>query len=182
MLPFSTYPDETLVQLVQADNEQAFNQIYHRYWRKLYALAFQRLRSKQAAEDVVQEVLAGVWQRRHSTLISHLESYLAAATRYAVFRQLSKEAAQASVITRTQEKEPVFDEIQDVRLLEQMVQKEVNKLPEKCRLVFQYSRDLGLTNKEIAGSLDISQKAVEKHITKAIRTLRSQLKSMLWFL
>lgn len=182
MYPFSTYPDDELIRLLQADNEQAFNQIYHRYWRKLYAMAYQRLRSKQSAEDVVQEVLAGVWQRRHTSIIENLEAYLAVATRYAVFRQLGKEEARTTSLSPVHGDEPAPDEAQDVRLLEQMMQKEINKLPGKCRLVFQYSRELGLSNKEIAASLDISQKAVEKHITRAIRTLRAHLKSFFWFL
>lgn len=182
MSPLPPYPDEELVRQLQTDNELAFNQIYHRYWRKLYALAYQRLRSKQAAEDVVQEVLAGVWQRRHTSLIDNLEAYLSAATRYAVFRQLGKEEARTTTLSPTHNQESLSDDIQDVRLLEQMMQKEINKLPGKCKLVFQYSREMGLSNKEIAASLDISQKAVEKHITKAIRTLRTHLKSFFWFL
>ncbi|BAV05126.1 sigma-70 family RNA polymerase sigma factor [Filimonas lacunae] len=168
------YSKEELVLLLRSGNEHAFNQIYTLYWRKLYALAYQRLRNKQAAEDVVQEVLAGVWQRRTTSLINNLEAYLATATRYAVIRQLGKEHA---VTTETEQASDLTtDEMHDTRLLWHTLQKEIHKLPEKCRLVFQYSRELGLTNKEIADSLDISQKAVEKHITKAIRALRDHLK------
>lgn len=172
---YPPHSDEELVQLLQNNNEQAFNQIYQRYWRKLYAMAYHRLRSKQASEDVVQEVLAGVWQRRNTTAIQNLEAYLATATRFAVFRQLSREATLSS--TDTTHNEPVTQGTPDERLLLQQLQKEINRLPEKCRLVFQYSRDLGMTNREIADELDISQKAVEKHITKAIKSLRDHLKS-----
>lgn len=178
----SPYSDEELVRLLRTGDEHAFSSIYQRHWRRLYALAYHRLRSKQAAEDVVQEVLAGLWQRRDQTLIENLEAYLAAATRYAILRQLTKETQTATTdSTHISDFEGAADHTPDIRFLEQMMQKEINRLPEKCRLVFQYSRELGLSNKEIADSLQISQKAVEKHITKAIRTLRTQLKHFFLF-
>ena len=52
----------------------------------------------------------------------------------------------------------------------------VAALPEKCRIVFQLSRDNGFSQKEIAAHLGIAEKTVESHLSKAIRTLRSELK------
>ena len=50
-------------------------------------------------------------------------------------------------------------------------------LPEKCRLVFKLSREQGLTQKQIAKELSISENTVEAHIGKAIRSLKAGLKS-----
>jgi len=71
------------------------------------------------------------------------------------------------------------DDTTAVRFLQQSMQEELKALPEKCRLVFDYSRNKGLSNKEIAQQLNISEKAVEKHITKALQRLRIQLRHYL---
>ena len=54
----------------------------------------------------------------------------------------------------------------------------VDKLPEKCRLVFKYSREEGKKNSQIAEELDIAEKTVEAHLTKAIKSLRVSLRLM----
>ncbi|WP_400262255.1 sigma-70 family RNA polymerase sigma factor [Sphingobacterium sp. SG20118] len=59
--------------------------------------------------------------------------------------------------------------------LSQKISTLVNKLPAQCKNVFQMSRDQGLTNKEIANKLLISERAVEYHISKALKTLKTEL-------
>jgi RNA polymerase sigma factor (sigma-70 family) len=51
----------------------------------------------------------------------------------------------------------------------------VNGLPEHCRIVYQYKREQGLTNKEIASALQISVKTVEYHMNNALKIIRQQL-------
>src|SRR5262249_34676485 len=142
---------------------------------------FNRLDSKQAAEDVVQEVMASLWQRRNEAEIDNLEAWLSAATRYSVFRQLSKYGAK-TIVPITDGKEAAYEHPFDFSFLDQMLKDMIHQLPEKCQLVFKYSRHNGLSNKEIAQHLDISEKAVEKHITKAIHKLRLRLKEAVPFL
>jgi RNA polymerase sigma-70 factor (ECF subfamily) len=60
--------------------------------------------------------------------------------------------------------------------LELQIQDIVKGLPEKCRLVYQLSREQGLSNKEIAGKLGISDKTVENQLTKALARIRSGLR------
>lgn len=149
----------------------AFSRIYSDYWRKLYTLAYNRLRSRQAAEDVVQEVLSGLWLRREAAEIASLEAYLATATKYAIIRQLANQATHQDAISQL-DHGPIY--YSDSAFLMQLLREEVNRLPEKCRLVFLYSRNDGLSNKEIAGKMAVSEKAVEKHISKALNRLRNK--------
>jgi RNA polymerase sigma-70 factor (ECF subfamily) len=53
--------------------------------------------------------------------------------------------------------------------------KAIHHLPEKSQLVFKLSRHHGYSNKEIAGHLEISEKAVEYHVSKVIKLLRAGL-------
>jgi RNA polymerase sigma-70 factor (ECF subfamily) len=56
------------------------------------------------------------------------------------------------------------------------IEKEINDLPERCRQAFKLSRKENLTFKEIAAKLDISVNTVEKHVAKALKILRTNLK------
>jgi RNA polymerase sigma-70 factor (ECF subfamily) len=60
--------------------------------------------------------------------------------------------------------------------VEEAIKKAILELPKKCQLVFSLSRYSDKSNKEIAEELEISVKAVEKHISRALRELRIKLK------
>lgn len=55
---------ELLKLLKRHDDSSAFEEIYNRYWSKLYDAAFKRLRCTEAAADIVQQVFAVIWQQR----------------------------------------------------------------------------------------------------------------------
>ncbi|MEI3802439.1 MULTISPECIES: sigma-70 family RNA polymerase sigma factor [unclassified Chitinophaga] len=177
MTDYSYYADDELVQLMGKDDHNAFTEIYNRYWKRLYVLAYDRLRSRELAEDVVQDVLTGLWQRRSQTIIRSLPAYLATANRYAVFTQLSKMIPVAAVETLPEAVQAVTDDTAQLHFLQQSMQEQLKQLPEKCRIVFDYSRNMGMSNREIATELKISEKAVEKHITKALHRLRLQFRN-----
>ena len=62
-----------------------------------------------------------------------------------------------------------------MRSIRKLLDKAINDLPPVCQQVFRLSRFSDLSNREIADELDISVKAVEKHITKAFKVLRESL-------
>jgi len=68
------------------------------------------------------------------------------------------------------------------RYIIDMVENEIENLPEKCRLIFKLSRHDFLSNKEIAERLQISESTVEKHINKALKRLREISKGYTWVL
>jgi RNA polymerase sigma-70 factor (ECF subfamily) len=180
-LDYKTYSDDQLLQLVQSNDELAFKQIFERYWRKLYAIAYNRLQTAQSAEDIVQEVLTMLWVRRADLKINSLNNYLSTAIRYNVFHEVRKNIKKnqfhhsLKTVYEDQNQMTIEEELR-YKVIEEQLQKEINKLPEKCRLVFQYSRELGMSNKDISKQLQISLKTVEAHITKSLKHLRSALK------
>ncbi|QEC71380.1 sigma-70 family RNA polymerase sigma factor [Arachidicoccus ginsenosidivorans] len=173
--------DAVLMEQLVLDQAWALREIFDRYWERLYGMAYNRLGTEQGAEDVVQEVLSALWIRRHEVKIDHLGKYLSAAVKYAVFYEIRK--AQKRRVTRLNTDQdhivnPGFTP-EDALLFKgftRQLESEINSLPEKCRLVFQYSREEGLTNKQIAEKLQISNKTVEAHISRAIRHLKTVFK------
>ena len=67
--------------------------------------------------------------------------------------------------------QPTALELLECRDLEAILEKALNQLPERCRIIFAMKRFAGKSNKEIAKDLDISQKTVEAQMTIAIRKL-----------
>jgi len=83
--------DEKLTLLLHEGDGAAFTEIYNRYWNKLYYIAYKLLKETNAAEEIVQEVFLTLWKNKESLTIHAIDHYLAAMTRYAVYRFLSKE-------------------------------------------------------------------------------------------
>ena len=173
--------DAALLEQLALDRQWALREIFDRYWERLYAMAYNRLGTEHGAEDVVQEVLSALWVRRRETRIEHLGRYLSAAVKYAVFYEMRKaqrrhamqqqvEFLHAGNNALTPEDELLY------KGFVAQIERELRHLPEKCRLVFQYSREEGLSNKEIAEKLQVSTKTVEAHISRAIRQLRTAIK------
>lgn len=175
---YSSYSDERLVVLLRDNDEEAFEEIYHRYWDKLLAIGYNHAHNKEVAEEIVQDVLLSLWNRRHEMEIDRPASWLATAVKFSVFKSLSKENRRKDLLQQHPVENAVvsFDEeIIQAKFLKEYVDGLVAGLPEQCRLVFVYSRDHQLSNKEIADTLHLSPKTVESHLTKALKTLRHLL-------
>lgn len=175
------YDTNTLLTRMAGGDEAAFTALYDRYWAKLFAIAYNRLQSREAAEDVVHDVFASFWANRSSSAIQQVENYLAVAVKYAVLlrlrRQLRERDYTRSALSAVSAVSPE-SRIDDRQLLE-LLNREVEKLPERCRLVFKCSREQGMPVREIARTLHLSPKTVENQLTRALRHLRLALRSLL---
>jgi RNA polymerase sigma-70 factor (family 1) len=169
--------DQELLALLKEGSEAAFTEIYHRYWERLLAVGYQYTHSKEAAEEVVHDVLLRLWKQRAEVEITSLPAYLGTAVKFSVFKSILKEKRRSQIRARLPQAELMSHEEEKIeaRFLRDYLQGIIETLPEKCRLVFQYSREEFLTLSEIADRMNISQKTVESHMTKALRTLRHGL-------
>lgn len=182
---YSSYSDERLVALLRDNDEEAFVEIYHRYWDKLLAIGYNHARNKELAEEIVQDVLLSLWNRRHDMEINRPAPWLATAVKFSVFKYLARENRRRDLLQQHSPEENTttsFDEdIIQAKFLKEYVDGFVAGLPEQCRLVFVYSRDHQLSNKEIAETLHLSPKTVESHLTRALKTLRQLLGNYRFF-
>jgi len=174
--------DNELFCLVKQDDATAFTELYNRYWKKLFAIAYNRLKEIQYAEDIVHDVFAGLWARRHKLEIELLENYLATAAKYAVLTKIKKQHKEVLLQRNIQPvlatDFPAETSLHYKRILE-IIKAEVEKLPEKCRLIFKCSRDEGKPVKQIARELNLSPKTVENQLTKALKRLKVATRSFL---
>jgi len=177
-MPYNeSHTDPELLQLLQEDDDDAFTAIYLRYWDRLTAVAMNRLGSLEEAREVVQEVFCNLWRRREQLEIDHsLNTYLAAAVKYEVFKRFAvksrhRRLRQQALDGWQEAAEDILDKLHANELQSELFSL-VKALPEKCRIVFQLSRDKGYTQKQIASELGIAEKTVEAHLSSALRKLR----------
>ncbi|MBW4889137.1 RNA polymerase sigma-70 factor [Mucilaginibacter sp. HMF5004] len=175
--------DMELLGMVKNDSIEAFEELYHRHWKKLYTFAYKRIRSKEITEEIVQDFLANLWAGRKSIVIkTSFEGYIYTAVRNLVLNCIAKETRRNAytqfVKLFKSDEDYSTEQTVHVRDFYYNLQKELSYLPEKCRSVFEMSRHENKSNKEIAAQLGISEKTVEGHLTKAIRRLRINLNSL----
>lgn len=174
--------DEDLLLLLKHDHAGAFEQLYKRYWAKLYASAYKKLKSKETAEEVIQDFFASIWLNRYKLDVSSSFSvYAYVSIKFLVFKTFRKEylRQQHSAIVTEQIVDNQIEELLYAKEIEKAIKEGVNSLPERCRNVYELSRDHFKNNKEIAGLLGISEKTVENHLTKALRSLRLNIKDVI---
>lgn len=178
MQPINQLTDESLTDLLKAGDESAFTEIYQRYWQKLLAIGYHHTKDKPAAEEILQEVFISLWERKKIVDIHSLNNYLATAVKFAVFKWLTRRKKyldidqSKSILTLVSTDNDVID----ARFLQDYINGIVEQLPEKCRLVFKYSREAGMNIPEIAQKMNISEKTVEAHLTKALKIIRRKLR------
>lgn len=172
--------DEQLLDLIQKnDDRTAFTELYNRYWDKIFILAANALQSPEEAEECVQDIFCSLWNRRKELRLKYsLYTYLAVAVKYRIINILDKAFRQKQRAAKMVV-EDSFAASAETLLLEKelfaRLEKAVNLLPEKCRLVFKMSREQGKTHKQIAEELQISEKTVNNHLTKALKDLGNNL-------
>lgn len=177
---YSSYLDCKLTTLLSRGDEAAFTEIYSRYSEKLLAIAYQYTKDKNFAEEIVQEVFSGLWERRSQLKIETLSAYLATAIKFSVFRTVHRQRRRAEIVELNYKvkEADLLEETIHAKFLQEYINGIVEQLPEKCRLVYKYSRNKGLSNAEISEEMEIAEKTVEAHMTKALKALRSNLKEL----
>jgi RNA polymerase sigma-70 factor (ECF subfamily) len=185
MSDLNNLPDERLIELLRNSDQAAFEEIYNRYWAKLYSSAYKRVRLKEVAEEIVQDFFTGLWVNRNKIYIqSSLINYLETAIRYQVFNYFQKEYVRRnyrqSVGLTLNDTVNSTEETILVNDLNRNVDNAIQRLPSKCRSVFELSRKGNKSNKEIGKALGISEKTVENHLTKALKRLRLSLNQLLF--
>jgi len=173
----NNYTNQDLQELLQTDRGRAFDLIFESYWERLFAYAYQIYTDEAVCEDIVQEVFVSLWEKSENTGIINLEGYLFRAVKYKVINHLRdfKFKPEHDAILKELSSPAKIESQLDYNDFEMLIQEEVSKLSPKCKRVFILSRFEDFTNAEIANKLNISIRTVEKHISDALKHLKTSL-------
>lgn len=180
MVTYDSLSDDELLALLRDRDHHAYAEIYKRYWNLLYRYSRKILQNEEEARDVIQDVFVMVWSKS-CTLDLHtsLSSFLYASVRNSMLKLFErgkvKEKYMNSLEKFIDEGTNITDHLVRNRELASHIEKEIAKLPAKMREVFELSRKVNLSHKEIAFRMDISDKTVKKQMNNAIKILRLRL-------
>ena len=171
--------DFELVEKLQKGDLDAFDQIFKKYGDRLFGFALSYLKSKEETEGLVQDVFLKIWEnRKNLKKESSLKSYLFTIAYHDMCRLFRKKQIHEKFL-----EEKGFAENTTINLEEQLeykatleqVDRLIEKLPEKQRIIFIKSRKEGKSTREIAEEMNLAPGTVDNNISAALKFLRKHL-------
>ncbi|WP_369012935.1 RNA polymerase sigma-70 factor [Flavobacterium anhuiense] len=174
-------------------DETAFKFFYDKYFKRIQSFSIQFIYDQDEAENLAQEALLHLWQSREN--VESLNGIQAFLFTYAkskclnLIRHNKVKNKFKNDLLNHKERElniEVLNSIQfdplELTELERIIQESISYLPPKTREVFIKKRFENKKNAEIAEELGVSLKAVEAHMTKALKILKTRLSDYLFLI
>jgi len=176
-------PEKELLSSIKRGDTSAVRILFDQFHASLCLTAFRLVRDRDLAKDIVQEVFIKFWNNRDAIEItSSLSAYLRRSVVNTALNQIEKDQRFGKVEIEKIAHHPLAastDQNQIMDELSAQLENAIDKLPVRTRAVFLLIRKEEMSYKEVAESLNISLKAVEKEMMKALRLLREMLKNLL---
>ena len=186
-----TKNEKYLFDKIKGGDEAAFKVIYNKYVSRLYYFIFEYVPYPDLVENIIQETLMVLWNKRSGlTENTNLGAYLFTVAKNNCLYKLRDQRYRKKLFDSTDVDAPELKANLDAlgsldtssvtfAEIEQIIEETLELLPPQCRKVFELSRFEEKKNREIAEELGISVKAVEGHMTKALKLFRTTLKDYL---
>ena len=156
----------------------AFSGVYDLYKDKVFAFAYTLTKSRETAEEVVQEVFLKLWERREQIKVEG--SFLAYVKRITYnqvmdfFRKAGTDRKlQQQIVYRMEQIRSTGEEVVLSRELQAIYQRAIDSLPAQQRKVYLLSREADLSYEEIATELGLSRNTVRNHLAEAVKNIRA---------
>jgi RNA polymerase sigma-70 factor (ECF subfamily) len=177
--------NETLqLRSIRSGDIKAFQTLFEDKYPGLVKLGYQYVTDEDIAKDLVQQVFIRFWEKKESLFIENtIHGYLRKMVVNECLAFLRTKKRRLELIQPVHEQTAHFSNGTEMSVMQNELQEQINtaieKLPEKCGLVFKMSRYESMTYQEIANELHISVKTVENQIGTALKKLRHSLRNYL---
>ena len=171
--------DQAILEQLRKGEEAAIDVLFRKYYTFLCRVVVRVVKDENVAEDLAQEVFFDLWRKRDTL---HINTSLKAYIRRAGVNRSLNYIRDQRLPLEDEEKMPdvsarqpnAIDQLETSEL-KALIDQAIDRLPERCRIVFTLSRFEQLSYKEISDKLGISVKTVENQISKALKLLRANL-------
>jgi RNA polymerase sigma-70 factor (ECF subfamily) len=171
---------------IRDGDDAAYAALFHAYAGPLSTYAYTFVQSRAIAQEVVQETLWKLWERRAVLDIrDSVRSYLYSVTRNESIDRVRRERLHARWMERAASEQYMEDATRPVSPIEEesaaselhaAIGAAIGMLPNRAREILMLRWRHQMTYTEIASALGIAPKTVEVHVSRAFRTLRPLLR------
>lgn len=179
--------ETNIIKGIRNGDESAFEFIYQNYYTALCVLAIRIIKIQEEAEEIVQEIIVNLWNKRESINITkNLKAYLFQSVHNNALNHLKKQNRENNyTISISEHLQEVYANQSEkilVNELETIVKEAIEKLPEQTKSIFKQSRFEGLKYSDIAKNENLTIKGIEFHMSKALQFLKTELKEHLYLI
>lgn len=176
--PHTTAPLKELQLRVARGDENAFTQLYLHFGKKLILFGVSLVRSKEIAEELVEDVFVKLWaNRNHIAEIENITVYLYVAVKNKALNKLSQKANEL-IAAPFDYLDTTLDEFAaspyDLMITSEMMgrmHQVIEALPPRCKMIFKLIREDGLKYKEVAEILNISINTIDAQMAIAVKKI-----------
>lgn len=176
----NTLPDIELADAfasISSGNMEAFNQVFSRYYDRIYATALQYCKVDTLAEDVAQQVFLKLWEKREMLpSVKNPEGWLFTIARNQVLDILRQQVMNQRYTEYIKEifleEEASPEQLMINRQKKELLKRSLSQLSPKQQEVYRLNREQGLTYEEIARELGIGKATVKEHMGNALHRIR----------
>ncbi|HEY5747234.1 MAG TPA: sigma-70 family RNA polymerase sigma factor [Chryseolinea sp.] len=169
--------DNEILRLLKANDQRAITLLYDAHFKTVFKYVNQYLNDEDESFEIVQKLFINIWTKRHELNVEKtLRNYLVTAAYNRALNLIKQKKRQNEIYQQsyedTSDESPGVDVEYEFNELQQIIRTVLNAMPEKAALAYKLNRDEGLTYREIATRLNVTEKAIEKSISKVLRLLR----------
>lgn len=180
MINYSTCFDQELVFLLKEGDDAAFEEIYLRYDKLLLIYAYKKLRNREEAKDLVQDVFTWLWNNRNDfSLNTSLSGYLYKSVLNRIFDLVKHKGIIRKYVDSGQHSIEISNADTDYLIREKdialLIEKEISGMPPKMREIYNLKKKYFLSTKEIAAELSLSEHTVSTQMKRALKHLKVKL-------
>ena len=170
--------EKILIENIRKGDSHAFNEIYSHYFSNVYCFSYKFLKSKELAQECTQLTFIKIWEgRNHLNTDLSFKSYLFTICKNCILKTIEKTTREnkfKEIIMREYRKDTT-EEKSDGEDMEKVAQQALEQLPPQRQLIFKLCKIEGLSYKEVAMNLGISDGTVRDHMFKAVKSIRRYL-------
>ena len=184
-MEYKKYSDQALLQLMIKKDENALGELYDRYSRLVYSIAFQSLGNQASAEEITQDVFYRVWKNvgSYRQESGKVVTWMAGITRNRAIDEIRRYKIRPELNVDSWEDQQTdlwadmadVEEMVDIAQRNRRVRMAVSNLPEDQRRALAYAYFLGYTHTEIAQLLDEPLGTIKTRIRLAMKKIRNDL-------
>ncbi|WP_321333355.1 sigma-70 family RNA polymerase sigma factor [uncultured Bacteroides sp.] len=179
--------DKALLEAIYQKEENAFNELYKRYKRLFYNLAYTYTGDKESSADIVQHFWISIWTKPEaikaneddsakSFLYKHFSFFVNTYYRSLYAQQKNISDCNVDQVENEISYTHIMEELQ-VKEIHLLIDKAIEEMPQMTRQIFIRRWKEDYSQQETAHSLSISEQMVRNRYNWAMSLIRKRLKS-----